>query len=194
VDVVSTVRDYCKVDQNAYKYFDSIHLSTDQNDIEPADILIANNLNGRVQLAEFAAIWERLEKSHESVRSDLRSIPKDAALDGAEADVLRAAGRLLDQLCGPLAYESRMTKILHKKRPDLVPIIDSRVLPQFVAVIPTVTGRSWEEYFILLGQVIGDCIASHADLLDEAREDFPELTRLRTFDICLWKTGAVASG
>lgn len=169
-------------------YFDSIDPGTDPNDIEPADIWIANNLNGRIQLGEFAAIWERAE-SKGDLKKTLGQIPSEAQLVEADEITLRRAGMLLDMLCGPRAQGSRMTKILHKKRPDLFPIMDARVRPLFESVVPSVKGRSWEDYFVELGRELGLWIERNADSLDAAREPCRALTRLRAYDICLWKKG-----
>lgn len=187
-DVIETLREYCDVDRYAYLYFDSIDPGTDPNDLEPGDIWIANNLNGRIQLAEFAAIWERYQSEGEVVRSLLASIPVNAELWSRDEDVLRYAGKLLDMLCGPRAYAPRITKILHKKRPNLFPILDTQVLPLIERdVLPSAPDRSWMDYMAELARAVAPWIQRNADVLDEARKDFEPLTRLRAYDICLWK-------
>lgn len=190
VNTVNAVREYCESDRLAYLYFDSIIPATSADDIEPADIWIANNLNGRIQLAEFAAIWERAERQRETIERTLSAIPSDACLWKAENCVLRGAGWLFDILCGPRAYGSRVSKILHKKRPDLVPIIDSRMRAMFEAVVPSVQSRSWSDYLVEIGRVIGPWIERNAAALDHARRPYPAVTRLRAYDICLWKHAA----
>ncbi len=192
VDVHTTVHEYCVRDGLAYRYFDLIEPGTDPDDLAPADVWIANNLNARVQLAEFAAIWGRVEAHRDAVKEALRAVPVRAAMSGADDAVVQAAGTLLDLLCGPRAHGSRITKILHKKRPDLFPIIDARVQPLFDAVVPPVTERSWSEYFAEVVGAIGPWVDRNARVLDEAREGFPALSRLRAYDICLWRSaGAV---
>ena len=190
VDVKHTVHEYCEVDRNAYLYFDSIEVGTDPNDLQPSDIWIANNLNGRIQLAEFAAIWGRVEEHRAPIREALSAIPFDASLTTASSHVLTNAGALLDILCGPRAYASRITKILHKKRPDLFPIIDARVRPLFDAAVPPVKGRSWPDYMVEMGRVIGPWVQRNAAALDGGRAPFSGTTRLRAYDICLWKHAA----
>ena len=191
VDVAAVVWDYCEQDRLAYLYFDFIDPGTGANEIAPADIWIANNLNGRIQLGEFAAIWKRAEERMSDISGGLEGIEKDAALWEADEDTLRRAGLLLDILCGPRAYGARITKILHKKRPDLFPIIDSRVLPLFEGVVPSVKGRSWSDYMVELARVVGPWIERNAQALDDARGPFiRHITRLRAYDICLWKYAA----
>lgn len=184
-----TLREYCEVDRHAYLYFDSIDVGTAPNELQPGDIWIANNLNGRIQLAEFAAIWDRVENHRDQLRDLFASIPEEAQLWEVEENLLRRAGTMLDLLCGPRAYGSRITKILHKKRPHLFPIIDARVLPLFEKVVPSVKGRSWTDYMVALGGGVGPWIERNADVLDSAREPFRPITRLRAYDICLWKNG-----
>jgi hypothetical protein len=193
VDVVDIVREYCDEDCYAYLYFDSIDTGTEPNDIEPADIWIANNLNGRIQLGEFAAISGRADSRRDEIRAALSATPLAAQLWNADEPTLRNAGILFDMLCGPRAQGSRMTKILHKKRPEMFPILDARVRPLFESVIPSVRGRSWEEYFVELGRVLGPWIVRNAEVLDTARKPYDRLTRLRAYDICLWRKGSISS-
>lgn len=100
---------------------------------------------------------------------------------------VRDRGSMLDILCGPRAYGSRITKILHKKRPDVFPIIDARVRPLLEKAIPSVKGRSWSDYMVEVGHVVGPWIDRNAAVIDQARQPFPSVTRLRAYDICLWK-------
>jgi hypothetical protein len=192
VDVGETVRKYCDVDRLAYRYFDSINPDTPPGDLEPADLWIANNLNARIQLATFAALWERVEANRSEIRQRLGEIPRAEQLWCADDETLRAAGRLLDVLCGPRAYGPTVTKILHKKRPDLFPIIDSRVRPMFERVVPSVAGRTWAEYMVEVKRVIGPWIVRNRSELEEARAPHDRLTTLRAYDICLWTYATAA--
>ncbi|HVE73697.1 MAG TPA: DUF6308 family protein [Mycobacteriales bacterium] len=84
-----------------------------------------------------------------------------------------------------------LSKVLHRKRPDLVPLYDSRIFESYTApgAIPRSVHRSWHEFMGLLLH------AMRADLQAEA-EAFAELvqvadgavTELRILDILIWRT------
>jgi hypothetical protein len=86
-----------------------------------------------------------------------------------------------------------VSKVLHRKRPDLVPIYDSRIFEAYTApgVLPRALDRSWQEFMRLL------CTQMRADLQAEA-EAFNELqltaeeagapiTKLRILDVLVWR-------
>jgi hypothetical protein len=86
-----------------------------------------------------------------------------------------------------------VSKVLHRKRPDLVPIYDSRIFEAYTApgVLPRTLDRSWQEFMRLL------CMQMRADLQAEA-EAFSELqlsaeeagapiTKLRILDVLVWR-------
>src|ERR687889_70305 len=63
-----------------------------------------------------------------------------------------------------------VSKVLHRKRPDLVPMYDSRIFEAYTApgVLPRTPERSWQEFMRLL------CTQMRADLQAEAKA-FDEL-------------------
>jgi hypothetical protein len=90
-----------------------------------------------------------------------------------------------------------VSKVLHRKRPDLVPIYDSRIFEAYTApgVLPRTLDRSWQEFMRLL------CMQMRADLQTE-RDAFTELqlaaeeagcpvTKLRILDILVWRASDV---
>ena len=89
-----------------------------------------------------------------------------------------------------------VSKVLHRKRPDLVPLYDSRIFEAYTApgAIPRATDRSWQDFMELL------CMQMREDLQTE-REAFAALerlaadegkpvTQLRILDILVWRTAA----
>lgn len=189
IDVRAAVHEYCAVDGLAYQYFDGLDPGSDPDDIEPADIWITNNLNAGIDLKHFAAIWGRAESARPRIRQALQAIPVDECLWTASAAELSTGGDLLDIMCGPQALRSRITKILHKKRPNLFPIIDTNVSSLFDSpgVVPLVDGRSWQQYMVELAKVVGPWISQNVSTLVTEAKRFPPLTPLRVYDICLWK-------
>ncbi|HEX6680305.1 MAG TPA: DUF6308 family protein [Gaiellaceae bacterium] len=89
------------------------------------DLRLANRGGARISAAEIAAILERRRR----IEGALRAIAPDASLAGAASSVpwlpLR---RLLDAFADIRGIGfSKMTKALHRKRPALIPLLDSVV-------------------------------------------------------------------
>lgn len=90
-----------------------------------SDVRRANRGGARISVAEMAAILER----GRAIRRALRAITPDASLAGTEEEVpwlpLR---RLFDAFVDIRGVGfSKMTKIVHPKRPALIPMLDSIV-------------------------------------------------------------------
>ena len=89
------------------------------------DVRLANRDGARISAAEIAAILKR----RRAIERALRAIAPDASLAGAAASVPWLP---LGQLFGAFAGiggvgMSKMTKALYRKRPALIPILDSIV-------------------------------------------------------------------
>jgi len=89
------------------------------------DLRLANRGGARISAAEIAAILERRRR----IEGALRAIAPDASLAGAASSVpwlpLR---RLFDAFADIRGVGfSKMTKALHRKRPALIPMLDSVV-------------------------------------------------------------------
>jgi hypothetical protein len=86
-----------------------------------------------------------------------------------------------------------VSKVLHRKRPDLVPIYDSRIFEAYTApgVLPRTLDRSWQEFMRLLcTQMREDLRAesqSFTDLQLAAEEAGAPISKLRILDILVWR-------
>ena len=89
------------------------------------DLRLANRGGARVSAAEIATILERRRR----IEGTLRAIAPDASLVGAERSVpWMPLKRLFDAFADIRGVGfSKMTKALHRKRPALVPMLDSVV-------------------------------------------------------------------
>ena len=89
------------------------------------DLRLANRDGARISAAEIAAILER----HRAIERALQAIAPDASLAGA-ADLVPwlPLGQLFGAFAGIRGVGmSKMTKALYRKRPALIPILDSIV-------------------------------------------------------------------
>jgi hypothetical protein len=119
--------------RNEYAYYDALP-SADPNRIEPLDVLATVAMNSQVDTAK------KVRQVHEGVASRcdplLPSIPEDANLLDFETwrkplrDLLDAAV----QTHGVLVATA--TKVLHRKRRFLIPMLDSVVLRHYLATNP----------------------------------------------------------
>ncbi|MGZ6827639.1 MAG: DUF6308 family protein, partial [Mycobacteriales bacterium] len=86
-----------------------------------------------------------------------------------------------------------VSKVLHRKRPDLVPIYDSRIFEAYTApgVLPRTLDRAWQEFMRLLcTQMRADLQAEHdafTELQLLAEEAGSPVTKLRILDILVWR-------
>jgi hypothetical protein len=85
-----------------------------------------------------------------------------------------------------------VSKVLHRKRPDLVPLYDSRIDSAYRAsgLIPHDPHRPWQEFIALLCRLMRDDLVREAEafttLQKVAAARGAELTPLRLLDILVW--------
>lgn len=119
--------------RNEFAYYDALP-SADPNRIDPLDVLATVAMNSRVDTAK------KVRQVHEGMASLcdplLPSIPEDANLLDLEKwrkslrDLLDAAVRT------PGVLVATATKVLHRKRRFLIPMLDSVVLRHYLATNP----------------------------------------------------------
>src|SRR5213080_1303391 len=92
---------------------------------DEGDLRQANRGGARISAAEIAAILERRGE----IESALRKVPRDASLaDPASSIPWIPLTRLFDTFADIRGVGfSKMTKTLHRKRPALIPMLDSVV-------------------------------------------------------------------
>ncbi len=87
-----------------------------------------------------------------------------------------------------------LSKVLHRKRPDLVPLYDSRIFEAYTApgAIERSSHRSWQDsMMLLLRQMRADLqqeTETFAALERVAAGAGAQLTRLRILDVLVWRT------
>lgn len=184
----------------AYPYYDGLVTNGDAFTLCTGDLLAPGLLGSAVDLDRMATLTALMPL----LQRQLDALPPGLALVDAPADVVAALAALYDPLDDPSVQDrdvkgSLIAKVLHRKRPALIPLFDSRVRDFYRsdgAVPPAPKGqRSWREYMELL------LPAMQADLADNAAEfarlarlvpsDGPPLTTLRILDIIVWMSSAV---
>ena len=87
-----------------------------------------------------------------------------------------------------------ISKVLHRKRPDLVPLYDSRIFESYTApgALPRAHDRGWQAFMgALLRQMRDDLRAEQGafDTFERLLVDAgAPMTRLRALDVLVWRT------
>ena len=155
------------------------------------DLRLANRGGARISAAEIAAILER----RGAIEGALRAIPSHASLGGAASSVpWLPLGRLFDAFEGIRGVGfSKMTKALHRKRPALVPMLDSVVQKYLEDDDLGVEAPFGERALGLVRGYKRDLDRNRAPLRavrhELAKSGFG-LTEVRILDLLIWSAGA----
>jgi hypothetical protein len=185
--------DYLDV-RNGYAYPAYDRLVTNGSaELVDGDLLAPALIGVHIDAGRFLLLQEMLP-ALEAV-ADLPAVP----LHEADEDHVLCVAGLFGILDEP-RYSGRgvrgtvVSKVLHRKRPDLVPLYDSRIFEAYTApgALPRSTDRAWADFIADLCRQMRDDLQSEAEAFDAleelaAQEGHP-LTRLRILDILVWRT------
>jgi hypothetical protein len=170
-------------------------LSSGPASFDESDLRRANRGGARISAAEIAAILGRRGE----IESALREIHPDASLAAPTGSIpWRSLTKLFEAFADIRGVGlSKMTKTLHKKRPALIPMLDSVVQSYLTADDPRT--RSTGSF----GQRAATLVRSYKEDLDRNRAPLHELqrelasrgyrlTEVRILDLLIWST-SVAS-
>jgi transposase len=160
---------------------------------DESDLRLANRGGARISAAEIAAILERRAE----IERALRKIHPDASLADATSSIpWIVLTRLFDAFADIRGIGfSKMTKALHRKRPALIPILDSVIQAYLAADDP---GRHSPGSF---GERATALVRSYKRDLDRNRPALHEiqhelasrtyrLTGVRILDVLIWSVSA----
>lgn len=184
--------------QYGYPSYDGYVTNNDPNRLCDGDLLAPVLLNVQVKLRSFADLC--------ACRGDLESALANVAvdLDLTEADDAAVArvGALFAVLDSPNrprnVQGTTLAKVLHRKRPNLVPLFDEQVRRVYQdgenAPIPPVKGRSWVEFMTLLADRMRQDLTSQREVWNSLTrlgpDGGPYVSRLRALDIVAWRLGS----
>ena len=127
--------------------------------------------------------------------ADLPPVPLQDADDEVVAQVAALFAVLDDApYAGRGVRGTILSKVLHRKRPDLVPLYDSRIFESYTApgAIERSSHRSWQESMTLLLRQMRADLQQEADTFTAlervAAAAGAQLTRLRILDVLVWRT------
>lgn len=177
--------------------FDDPTRPTDPYRITRDDIRVANALAAHIRSASWPSIVDRTEAI-----PWLQTLPADvdaSRLDPAAWAEHRAGiARAIRALGLSRPRSAGITKVLHLKRPRLVPLVDSLVREQLGAP-PDTAGKGAEPLLATIDHLV-DQADRNRDALDAAvtlvaRDGLiPRLSHLRALDIALWASHPRSAG
>lgn len=164
----------------AYRYYDTIE--SDPDHVAAIDVVAAAALHPGLSRRDLAFFWDE--------RSDLdawiRAIPVDASLCDANREHLV---ELRDWPDAPNL--GLLTKVLHRKRPAAIPLVDRHVIDWYR---PVTAERSVTAAWPGLLQALGVDLVANSEALEQMAERIEAETAfrpsaLRIIDITIWMGG-----
>jgi Family of unknown function (DUF6308) len=172
----------------AYSGYDAYETSG-LTSFDESDLRLANRGGARISAAEIGAILERRRE----IERTLRKIEADASLAAATTSIpWIPLTRLFDAFADIRGIGfSKMTKALHRKRPALIPILDSVVQAYLTKDDPLMesSGSFGERATALVRSYKRDLDRNRA-ALDELQRELARrtyrLTEVRILDLLIW--------
>jgi hypothetical protein len=160
---------------------------------DEGDLRLANRGGARISAAEIAAILERRGE----IERALRSIHRDASLADATSSIpWTPLTRLFEAFADIRGIGfSKMTKALHRKRPALIPMLDSVVQAYLTRDEPeTRSAGSFGERATALVRSYKRDLDRNRTVLHEVQQELASrsyrLTEVRILDLLIWSAGA----
>ena len=160
---------------------------------DESDLRLANRGGARISAAQIAAILER----RGDVEQALAQLDPDASLMDATSSIPWAPlTRLFDAFADIHGVGfSKMTKTLHKKRPALIPMLDSVVQEYLTRDLPKASSpASFGERATALVRSYKQDLDRNRSALQELQRELArrgyQLTEVRILDIVIWSVPA----
>jgi hypothetical protein len=160
---------------------------------DESDLRLANRGGARISAVEIAAVLDRRGR----IERALREIRPDASLAASSSSIpWRPLRRLFDAFADIRGVGfSKMTKALHRKRPALIPILDSVVVAYLTSDDPGTrsSGSFGERATELVRSYKRDLDRNHSALQKVQRELASRTYRLsevRILDLLIWSLSA----
>lgn len=190
-DALEQVRRYCGLPWSggppetwAFAYYDAI--ATDPARVTPVDVLSTAALHPGISRSDLAFFVEQ----REGIQAWLSEVPSDVPLQKADDDVLIHLAALAEW--GSAPHLTLLTKVLHRKRPQLIPLIDRHVINHYRPL--TGERRAESAWPRLLREIkmdlqgpAGGVVSAWANYV--RTESGVSVSALRILDIAVWMDG-----
>jgi Family of unknown function (DUF6308) len=174
---------------------DEVYGSSGPMSLEEGDLRLANRGGARISAVEIGAILERRSE----IERGLREIHPDASLADATSSIPWAPlTRLFDAFADIRGVGfAKMTKALHKKRPALVPMLDSVVQTYLTSDLETRSAGSFGERATALVRAYKVDLDRNRSALREIQRELASracrLTEVRILDVLIWSVATRTS-
>jgi len=167
--------------------------ASDPTSFGESDLRLANRGGARISAAEIAAVLER----RRAIERALRAVAPDASLAGAASSVPWLPLRqLFDSFADIRGVGfSKMTKALHRKRPALIPMLDSVVQKYLESDDPGAQAPFGERALGLVRGYKRDLDRNRSAVRTVRRElarRSYEVSEVRILDLLIWSVEAAA--
>lgn len=133
------------------------------------------------------ALIDALAQRDPQISSALERIPADASLASHVDEVpWHAVGELISAATGPGIGLSRATRILHKKRPALLPVIDESIMRYVLRIESKLPPEPADQMLRIMG-ILKQDLDANIDALTAAADEVDDvaLTPLRVLDLTI---------
>jgi cyclic pyranopterin monophosphate synthase len=174
---------FCAED-HSYRHYDSANVPAD-NRLTEEQVRVANKLIARMGPSGV----NRFLDAGTCIGEALARIPPSASLESDWSELLANAFRdLLSCVVGPGIGLARATKVFHKKRPSLIPILDSEIFRYCARAIQQ-DGKKLPagevDKALVAMQVLRSDMIGNSGVLHSLAEKYA-LSPLRVLDIIIW--------
>jgi hypothetical protein len=180
----------------AYPAYDEYRPGSGPFELNDGDLLAPALLNAAPTVRAFYS----LQRVRVDLTDALSRIPVDLRLADAVADGTMPAliGDLVTVLDGPERPAGvRLTtlfKVLHRKRPDFIPLYDQFVGACYLGhgdefPVRRVRRRSWRDYAVAVTAAVSSDLTAQEKVLGQLQPLAPGVSTVRLLDVLAWKVG-----
>lgn len=185
--------DYLDI-RNGYAFgsYDTL-VTNGSAELVDGDLLAPNLIGATVDRDRFGLLRELMPRI-----AGVAQLPGTSIQEASDAELEQVADLFAVLDAAPYAGRgvrgTILSKVLHRKRPDLVPLYDSRIFESYTApgAIERPAHRTWQEFMMLLLTQMRSDLRQESDAFDlliaTAEASGARLTRLRALDILVWRT------
>lgn len=176
--------------------------------LDDADLLAPALLNVTISIRSFYALQQQRDRLQHALTAEELSRPLAALSDKQIETHIGGLFAILDGVASvegddgsisstlPGISGTKLSKVLHRKRPQSVPLHDKWVLSCYVGdaghPVRRAKRRTWREYMTLVAQEMASDLREQPvqfEILQTASKASPPLTDLRLLDIIAWNVG-----
>lgn len=182
----------------SYPAYDTYEAGSDPHHLSDGDLLAPVLLNVRPSVNAFYS----LQSIRPALDDWLAGVPVDQRLEEADDSHLEQLGELFSLIDPELpgVRGTTLAKVMHRKRPNFVPLYDQFVWHTYVAAptkrVSRATRRSWAAFITLLAHEMQEDLHREGAWFDDIAGSAtgPSITRLRALDIVAWRAGKELTG